>query len=181
MTDNPMYAWIELARLLTTEIDLTSGTDATGNVAIPAWIAAYLRDIANDLSSLSAGLDPRIEPSDTLPVGAPFTSPDDYMNSPEFQADLRRRTIGLDEAMKLVPYVLGLTREGWNAFASLKSTTEKMQQFRTVEALRAQGMSAQDATEAVKETFGRRTDRSMQKRIAEGQRLAEGKASEPPK
>lgn len=178
-TSNPMYAWAALEQRLWRALPGDADTNVSGDVTIPAWVAVYLRHTASQLGYLSAGLDPRVERSAEPPVGAPFATSEEYMNSPEFLADLKRRTIGLDEAMKLVPLVLGLTRAGWNAFASLKSTTDKMQQYRMAEALRAQGMTAQDATEAVKEASGARNDRSVEKRIAQGRRLTKSKTSKP--
>ncbi|WP_284946026.1 hypothetical protein [Acidisoma cladoniae] len=174
-TQNPIYAWLAFQAIFWARDLQGSGIDQ--EASFPAWLVDYIQEITENLLSLSAGLDPRVQPL----VGTYVpSSPDDAMNSQEFQDDLRRRRISLPEAVKLVPLVLGLTREGgWNAFSAVDATTQKMQEFRIYESMRENGFTSQQAIQKLHELYGPRSDRARYLRVAEGREHADGQLKKP--
>ena len=175
-TQNPMYGWLALQAIFWATSPLEEPIEEA--MTIPAWIANHLQHVTHNLNYIADGLDPRLE---SMVDYSKFSSLEEAHNSEEYKADLIRRSLAPKEAIGLVPLVLGLTHEeGWNAFADLRSRTQKMQEFRHYELLKSQGLSAEQAIDKMQVLFGARAPRTRLLRIAEGRDLALGVVKNPP-
>ena len=174
-TQNPMYGWLALQAIFWAKSPLEEPIEEA--MTIPAWLARHLQHVTHHICQIADGLDPRLESTFDY---SKFSSLEAAHSSEEFKADLLRRSLPVKQAAELVPQIFGLTREeGWNAFADLRSNTQKMQEFRHYELLRAQGLSAIQAIDEIQVLFGARTLRTRQGRIADGRALALGVEKKP--
>ncbi len=178
-TQNPVYAWLAIEYLFQGNDGMSRDWPIDKEFRMPGWIAAYLQQAAGQLSMLSAGVDYRIEVAP--PDFEHCSTPAEAMNSPEFRQSVEAARIEPVEAMKAVPAALGLTRTGWNAFASFLATTDKMQQFRAYEAMKANGIAGKVAIAAIGEGIGVTDPAHIHGRIREGRQLADdGQVGNPP-
>jgi hypothetical protein len=141
-------------------------------LTLPAWIAQYLCESADEIMTLADGIDARIEPAT---LNFEVLSPEQVMSHPDWKADLERRRIDADKAIDLVPRALGLRKDGGNAFKELNADASKMQEFRSYEMMRSQGMSMDTAIEQMQSIFGRKAFETRKSRINSGRKLATGK------
>ncbi|MFT8243260.1 hypothetical protein [Roseomonas sp. BN140053] len=176
-TRNPVYVWWGLYQIFHARLGSLLDGPIGDEFAIPGWCAEYLVAVTEKMVDLSAGIDFRVE--------APPFNFDQYesekaaLGSPAWHEHVAASRISQPDAMKLVPTALGLTRDGWNAFASFEATTQKMQEFRSYEAMRARGVSASEALAVIMERAKIADERSMNRRIREGRHFATGKVAEP--
>ena len=84
----------------------------------------------------------------------------------EWQAYLEKPTLSPDEAMKLVPAALQLTRPGWNAFAAHRSLMDTATIAHEVERLKTKGWTTAKAREHIMEQYGIQDERSFRRRLA---------------
>lgn len=176
-TQNPVYAWLALQARFHSQLGINLDKPIGLELSIPGWVAEYLLWVTQDLVSLSSGINPRISLDlDRCQSGSskPFSSPAEVLQSEEFQAAVDARRISSTKAMDLLPAVLGLRRPGWNAFDSFDATTNKMQEFRAFEAMRADGIPHKVALGAIGKGIGVADPSRVQARIREGRDLAEG-------
>ncbi len=166
-TQNPMYAWLALEARFRSQLGLLQDGPVGQEFSIPGWFAEYLVAVTQGLISLSSGLDPRDSPE-------PFSGDVDLTQSAESRAFIAARRLSSSKAIKLVPTALGLQRQGWNAFDSFEATTNKMQDFRAFEAMRAAGVPQKEALHAIGREIVVTDPSRVQSRIREGRGLAEG-------
>ena len=154
-TQNPVYAWLALCSRGWAHQNRRAKGLRAGDLQIPAWCADYFTDAAFDLTSLSSGYDIRLPPD----------------------AEDREELAAAD-AMKLVPFALGLTSRGSNAFGTFRTSQEDMQVFNRMEELREQGHSAATSLGEVAREFGEREGSVLRKRVTRGRRLRKGERPE---
>ena len=174
-TQNPMYAWLALEARFHSRLGSLLDQPIGEEFSIPGWVAKYLLSVTQDLRGLSCGFDPRV-PFEPFEGKQPL-SPLEAMHSSEFEdyrAHVEAKRIPSTKAMELVPVALGLRRPGWNAFDSFDATTNKMQEFRAFEAMRAAGVPHKEAMHAIGKGIGVTDSSRLQARIREGRDLAEG-------
>jgi hypothetical protein len=139
---NPLFVWTALVyQLRPTE---EAQKDPPPARAIPAWCAEYLYQAAWRLWQLGHGIDYRNEKAAAL--------------SPQ-------------EAMKLVPNALALTRTGFNAFNSIEASEEVMRDVARYAELRKQHGSAGPALKAMMDEIGIQEQPSMRRRLRRGRKL----------
>jgi hypothetical protein len=170
-TQNPVYAWLAIEHLFLGRDGLSPDWPVDKDLVLPGWIAAYLQQAAERLNMLAAGVDFRVE---TPPLDfTKFSTVKDAMNSPEHRQHVEASRVAPPDAMKIVPAALGLTRAGrWNAFADYGATTQKMQEFRVYQAMRANGVPSKQAVPAIGDAIEVRDPSHVFDRIREGRRLA---------
>jgi hypothetical protein len=171
-TQNPMYAWLALEARFHSQLGPLQDGPVGPEFSIPGWVAEYLLAVTQDLISLSSGLDPRITPE--LFDGDRVSSYAEVIQSADFRASIDIRRLCSKKAMELLPMALRLRRPGWNAFDSFEATTNKMQDFRAFEAMRAGGVPHKEALHAIGKGIGVTDPSRVQARIREGRDLAEG-------
>lgn len=179
-TRNPLYAWLALEARFHSRLGLQFEQPFGDEFSVPGWVASYLLDVVQSIATMAGGIDPQlqVQENDTpKPILSPveaktYSSPEEYMQSPEFQAHMDRIRITPGRAMNKVPAALGLTRNGgWNAFASLKATSAKMHEFHSYEAMRAAGVPAKVALDAIGSVIGVEDPSHMNRRLREGRDL----------
>lgn len=175
-TQNPVYAWLALEARFHSHLGSMLDKPVGPEFSIPGWVAEYLLWVTQDLVSLSSGINPRIAPDPDCcrSSSEPFSSLAEVLQSEEIQAAVDERRVSPTKAMELLPAVLGLSRRGWNAFASFDATTNKMQEFRAFEAMRANGVPHKIALGAIGKGIEVADPSRVQARIREGRDLAEG-------
>ncbi|MBP0445021.1 hypothetical protein J8J14_09535 [Roseomonas sp. SSH11] len=139
---NPLFVWTALIYQLRPTDEAQK--DPPPARAVPAWCADYLYQTAWRLWRLARGIDYRDE-------RAPGLSPQD--------------------AMKLTPNALELTRPGFNAFAAFESAEEVMRDVARFSELRRQHGSAGAALKAMMDELGIEEQPSMRRRLRRGRKL----------
>jgi hypothetical protein len=148
-TGNPLYAWLALSALWAARVvPETAGHPRTEEpFCIPAWCADVIGPAAEALHLVAS----------------------DY--------DLRQRRAGVpipaQEAIAQVPIALGFTRQGFNAFKTLRSDVLDDRFGREFDRLRAEGMTYDQAWKAISDRRGREAS-GTRKRATKARRLKQG-------
>ncbi|MDB5414111.1 MAG: hypothetical protein JWR10_2446 [Rubritepida sp.] len=177
-TQNPIYAWHALEARFKGKLGAGFEKDIGGEFTIPGWVAEYLLAVMLNVLDLAAGIDPRIEKSGadpgeaTKPSVAQYRTPEEILQSPEWKAHMESVSISPNDAMKLLPMVLGLTRRGgWNAFSAFKASTAKMHEANSYDAMREGGVPSKIALHAISSVIGVGDPSHMSRRIRDGRQL----------
>ena len=171
-TQNPVYAWLGIKYLFFGPDMQSPDWPIDKALSVPGWIAAYLQRASESLTDLAAGVDFRVETTPLDPTK--FSTFEDMKNSDEWRKNAQARTIDPVIAMGAVPAALELTRDRWNAFKDFSATTNKMQEFRAFEAMKADGVPAKVAVGAVGKGIGVNDPSQVQARIRKGRSIATG-------
>lgn len=176
-TQNPIYAWLALDARFKSKLGYAATGDIGDDFVIPGWVAEYLVDVVTELLQLAAGIDPRRASPDSQ-EDAPklgiskYRTPDEILQSPEWKQYIEATRLTPQDAMKLLPAVLGLTRNGgWNAFSAFKATTSKMQEANSYEAMREHGVPSKIALHAISSAIGVSDPSHLHRRLREGRKL----------
>jgi hypothetical protein len=148
LTSNPLYVWHAILYCTMCEMPL------------PDWCIGYLGSVAFNLFDLAAGVDFREHPS---------------RRDSESAADVANRTVAhfdtptieAERALELVPQALELSRQGKNAFTSLRSDEQKVH-----EAMRDMAGRVAPAWWVASPPRKNLDPRHALRRIAEGYRLS---------
>ncbi|MFT8247249.1 hypothetical protein [Roseomonas sp. BN140053] len=174
-TQNPMYAWLALEARFHSELGVLRENPIGEEFSIPGWVAEYLLQVLAGLMPLSAGVDLSKEPpaSNHPPIDPrEFANIWEMIKTPAAKRYAEAMKISYTQALTMVPAALGFTRDGgWNAFASLEATTQKMHQARFYEEAREQGIPAKVALHAIGSVIGVDDPSHMLRRIREGRKL----------
>ena len=144
-TGNPVHAWDAIHACLEPN---------ARSIPLPPWCAAYLSTVSENIFHLSRGADYR-------------TRPNARSGDAAYHAHVRHRTLAPDQAMKLIPDALALTRKGWNAFAAWEAWMQKEADMEESFELRSRGMTAEQAARIIQERRGLSDTRAARRRIAE--------------
>ena len=160
-TGNPLYAWDAVRLCLVRR----------GAPPIPEWLLGFLLNTAKDLFALAEGHDPT-----TFPTRIAGESNEAHML--RFSA-WKAKTVSPDAALRLVPRVLGLSRQGHNAFAVFARNQEAemaaIQARLAAKSLDLPYMIARDPREVTEEVQKARnsTRESAKRTIRQGRRRRE--------
>jgi hypothetical protein len=161
-TENPVYVWMALNyRAWGDQRHLRPADEAPPDLVIPGWCAAYFADVAQELTFLAGGCDPRrdlSEDGERIEIAPGWTPP----------------LLSEDEAMSLVTMVLGFTRRGYNAFKDYQSKLDSMKAFRDFQELRDGGLTHAQALRALAESGRAADDSVIRRRVTSGRRLVLG-------
>lgn len=176
-TQNPMYAWLALQTLLEAGVDSSGEWPIQQQMPMPGWIAAYMLSAVQCLTTLSAGIDfrkpvPQLDAQTIALISS--MEPEEYFKTEEFRQQTKSAHISLPRALELVPAALGLTRDGWNAFSSLETTTQRMHEYNSYEAMKAAGVPEKVALHEIGSAIGVKDPSHIHARRRKGKSLVEG-------
>lgn len=142
-TSNPIHVWGALF--------FSYGKPDTkdGNRIIPSWCADYLFQVSNHIDSLSIGQN-SLAPK---------------------QSDGLIPQVSREQAYKLIPKALGLTKQGFSAFREAESSRDLKDLADDFDWLRARGATATEAYELLQEQQQVEDVRTVKRQIAAGRVL----------
>ena len=181
-TGNPLFVWdaIALCRkhashkamiLAATDEEAARAAMDVVPAPLPDWVLRYLGNVAHAISNLAKGRDWRTF----------LQIPDEGWSERERSATRAwlAGTLDPDEAAKLVPCTLGLTRPGYNAFREHIAINHAAWLADDVRHLReAEGMTLDEAAAEVAEREGYEDPRSVLRIV---QRARKPKVAKPPR
>jgi hypothetical protein len=156
-TGNPLFAWIAMAACHSERAVVAAGPRTP-----PEWVMRCIGLAASTMRNLALGRDWR----------AFDQIPDEGWSRREREAvrAWAAGTLDADDAARLVPWALGLTRPGFNAFRQVAARDAQKALAERVARLRAEGMTAEQAAEQIAETEGYSDTRSVKRIVSKARR-----------
>lgn len=174
---NPLFVWQAIARCNRHALD-RAGDEARAAGAsvedecrarmaavpshLPGWVLRYLGSVAHALHNLTFGRDWRTF----------HEIPDEGWSKHEREAVRAWLDGSLDpeEAARLVPWALGVTRPGFNAFRDFIAQDRAKWLAADMSRLRAEGLSAEEAAEILAQREGYGDPRSVKRIVSKARR-----------
>lgn len=166
---NVLHVWaaIRICRQLADEdIDQTLPVEEyvmamnKSSYSLPDWVLRYLEGVSWNFDQMTYGRDPRKYPSR-------YGTQADYEALSRWRSDY---SLSMNDAVQIVPQVLGLTRKGKNAFLRFARRDHEVNDFleevdRITEEKKKQGFRHKEILEYLMECFGQDDSGSFRRRV----------------